>query len=88
MSPTTASSFHVDDPWFDRTLFPLESRFLDLPAGRVHSVDEDKGRALAAALEGFLVTLYSRSSSVVFFERPTNSSKSSPSASAVSFFTL
>ena len=41
MSPATASSIHVDDPpWLDRTLFPFESRFLDLPAGRLHYVDE------------------------------------------------
>jgi haloalkane dehalogenase len=30
----------ADPPWLDRTLFPFERRFLDLPEGRVHYVDE------------------------------------------------
>jgi haloalkane dehalogenase len=29
-----------DPPWLDRTLYPFESHFLDLPEGRIHYVDE------------------------------------------------
>jgi haloalkane dehalogenase len=30
----------TDPPWLDRTLFPFDSHYLDLPKGRVHYVDE------------------------------------------------
>lgn len=32
--------------WFDESLFPFESRFLDLDGGRVHYVDEGQGPTL------------------------------------------
>ena len=34
------------DIWWDPALYPFESRFLDLPAGRVHYVDEGSGPVL------------------------------------------
>jgi haloalkane dehalogenase len=42
MSSTAARSTApvADPPWLDRTLFPFDSRFLALPEGRVHYVDE------------------------------------------------
>nr|WP_318567833.1 alpha/beta fold hydrolase [Salinigranum marinum] len=42
MSPTAAQSTApvADPPWLDRTQFPFDSRFLALPEGRVHYVDE------------------------------------------------
>jgi haloalkane dehalogenase len=40
-STATRSTAPVaDPPWLDRTLFPFDSRFLALPEGRVHYVDE------------------------------------------------
>jgi haloalkane dehalogenase len=32
--------------WPDRTLFPFRSRFVDLPAGKIHYVDEGSGSAI------------------------------------------
>jgi haloalkane dehalogenase len=37
---TTRTGGVDDPPWLDRTRFPFESQFLDLPEGRVHYVDE------------------------------------------------
>ncbi len=38
---TSARSTAIADPqWLDRGLFPFESRYLDLPMGRLHYVDE------------------------------------------------
>jgi haloalkane dehalogenase len=35
-----------DAPWFDRDGYPFESRFLELPAGRLHYLDEGSGPAV------------------------------------------
>jgi pimeloyl-ACP methyl ester carboxylesterase len=32
--------------WFDRDAYPFESRYLELPSGRMHYLDEGRGRAL------------------------------------------
>lgn len=35
-----------DPPWLDRTTYPFHDRFLELPAGRLHYVDEGRGEAI------------------------------------------
>ena len=48
-APTTGSTGPTDRgaadvSWLDRTRYPFESHYLDLPEGRVHYVDEGEGR--------------------------------------------
>ncbi len=33
----------MDTPWLDRRLYPFDSRFFALPAGRMHYIDEGRG---------------------------------------------
>lgn len=49
MNDTTAPPAELieregDPDWLDRTRYPFESNYLDLPEGRVHYVDEGEGR--------------------------------------------
>jgi haloalkane dehalogenase len=37
-------SVRSEPPWLDRTAYPFQSRFLDLPVGRIHYVDEGDAR--------------------------------------------
>lgn len=36
--------------WIDRKQYPFESRFFEVPAGRLHYVDEGEGCGLAMML--------------------------------------
>ena len=42
MSPTERSCPPIP-PWLDRTAYPFEHRYLDVPAGRMHYIDEGSG---------------------------------------------
>ena len=44
--PTSLAADPADPQWLDRAEYPFASRWLDLPAGRMHYVDEGQGRPL------------------------------------------